>query len=554
MKVSSIVFLGVAALAAGCLDKTDPDKGELESELPPGSPLAGPAEGKADGENLRFTIASESAHPYANNLDKTFTIALASVVPSCSTSARVHFASVRTEAGYDYVHVEGPGGRVQSFDGDHSNVWSEWVPLDAARSLTIRLETDYSVTRDGFRIDAVEIAPTVVCPRIAIRTCSDAQLDTNRSRGTCECQGDMTCVANDAVGFEHVIGGGFAGTVSGNRSVGTAAFAVSYRQGYPDVVTRIGTIDHGRLQTVLRMVQDARLTERADVSEWSNWNETLKVTVGGTTRSFTRAQGTFTPADAAINTAIDGLFSCAADGALTCGAGFGCEEGRCVERGCVCPAVYQPVCGADGRTYSNGCAAACEEAAVRHDGECGIAGDPCGGLGGATCTDANKCRYGTSAFNAPYPDATGTCVARTYCDAPSDCAALPHPAVPGAWTCEAKTCGWRAGQAWQSVTGFRFETPHPYGNRASIYKELYAPAGASKVRLVVNGRFELESGYDFLEVYSWQDAQWKLVKRYTGTVGPSAADELVGRYHYLRLATDVSVTKHGFDVSAQFAN
>lgn len=39
-------------------------------------------------------------------------------------------------------------------------------------------------------------------------------------------------------------------------------------------------------------------------------------------------------------------------------------------RGCVCPAIFQPVCGANGTTYSNGCAASCAGAAVAYTGEC----------------------------------------------------------------------------------------------------------------------------------------------------------------------------------------
>lgn len=554
MRALSLAFVSVVALTAGCLDKTDPPKGELEDELPPGTPLAGPQEGKADSGAIRVVIAAESAHPYANDLDKAFPIALAGKVPSCAKQARVHFASLRTEAGYDYVHVDGARGRVQSLDGNHDDSWSAWVDLDATLTVTLRLETDGSVTRDGFRVDAVEVMAGVVCPARPIRGCAAGQLDTNPSRGTCECSRDAVCVADAAVSFEHVIGGGFAGTVGGNRAVGTEAYQVSYKPGDPDVVTRIGTIDHERVQTVLRMIEDAGLLARADVSEWSNWNETLKVTVGGTTRSFTRAQGAFPAADAALNAAVDDLFSCGAGGALTCGSGFGCEAGKCVERSCVCTAQYAPVCGADGATYSNACAAGCADAVVKHDGECGTDGDVCGTLFGRACQDGFKCRYGASQFDAPYPDAGGACVARTYCDAPSDCAALPHPAVPGAWSCEARACGWRAGVAWKAVDGFRFATAHPYGNRASDFRQLYAPAGAAKLRLVVNGRFELENNYDFLEVYAWQNAKWVMVKRYTGTAGPALTDEFPGQYFYLRLVSDSSVTKYGFDVSAQYAN
>lgn len=44
-------------------------------------------------------------------------------------------------------------------------------------------------------------------------------------------------------------------------------------------------------------------------------------------------------------------------------------------RGCICPLIYQPVCGTDGKTYSNGCALACEartnsKLTLAHNGEC----------------------------------------------------------------------------------------------------------------------------------------------------------------------------------------
>lgn len=51
-----------------------------------------------------------------------------------------------------------------------------------------------------------------------------------------------------------------------------------------------------------------------------------------------------------------------------CGAAD--QSGVCAPRPQMCTMQYQPVCGCDGRTYSNACVAASNGMSIAHAGEC----------------------------------------------------------------------------------------------------------------------------------------------------------------------------------------
>ena len=105
-----------------------------------------------------------------------------------------------------------------------------------------------------------------------------------------------------------------------------------------------------------------------------------------------------------------------------CAVGQFCVRGSC-ETG-VCTMDYNPVCGVDGRTYSNACFARLAHVAIAHHGPCARPGDGCDGPNPAGCTQEG-CARGEVCDRSEV-----TC-------APSACGCDD---ATGAWTCT-EDCG-----------------------------------------------------------------------------------------------------------------
>jgi hypothetical protein len=133
------------------------------------------------------------------------------------------------------------------------------------------------------------------------------------------------------------------------------------------------------------------------------------------------ATGPSTGGDAGSKTGQAGTSGTAGSSASGAAGTHGANDGGPADKGglCACAAIYEPVCGADGKTYPSRCDADCAGVVVAHDGVCAAPAKDAGADGPlGHCDQDTECQT--------RPAASDGCSCAQVCAAKTD----PQPPPP----------------------------------------------------------------------------------------------------------------------------
>lgn len=158
MHANKLPILATILTLAAC---GSPDKGKPELATDPGKTFDAVHTASGDWHLLR-TI--ESPHPYANDLERLWQV---NGAPD-TTEMRVVFERLELETGYDYLFVSDAGGAQLT---EHTGTRTGEEIVLTGNSVELFLQTDYSVTRWGFRVSVYDRDTSCACARIYEPVC-----------------------------------------------------------------------------------------------------------------------------------------------------------------------------------------------------------------------------------------------------------------------------------------------------------------------------------------------------------------------------------------------